>query len=72
MFKELDPAVLTRDLPGHRLRAGDVGTVVHSYADGEMGVEFVLGSGVPHALVTLIPNDLRPIADSELLAVRAP
>jgi hypothetical protein len=31
---ELDLVALKRDMPEHGLRKGDVGTVVHCYADG--------------------------------------
>jgi len=41
MMKEYELVVLTRDMPGHGLRAGDVGTVVHSYHAGACEVEFV-------------------------------
>ena len=34
MIKEHDCIVLTRDLPDARLRAGDVGTVVHIHRGG--------------------------------------
>jgi len=33
-MSEHDLIVLTRDIAEHRLRAGDVGTVVHVYAAG--------------------------------------
>jgi len=35
MIKEHDQVVITADLPEHDLKAGDVGVVVHIYADGE-------------------------------------
>lgn len=34
MTQELDPIVLTRDRPEYGLKKGDVGAVVHCYADG--------------------------------------
>ncbi len=34
MIKEHDVVVLTQDLPDVRLRAGDVGTVVHVHQGG--------------------------------------
>jgi len=43
MFRELDTVVLARDLEGYPLKAGDVGAVVHCYADGED-----LWSGICH------------------------
>jgi hypothetical protein len=44
-MSEHDVVVLTRDLPEHGLRAGDVGAVVHVYSNGKAyEVEFVTGS----------------------------
>jgi len=34
MIRELEMVVLTRDVPEHGLKKGDVGAVVHRYADG--------------------------------------
>ena len=34
MIGELDTVVLTHDIPVHGLKKGDVGAVVHCYADG--------------------------------------
>ncbi|MGH9843563.1 MAG: DUF4926 domain-containing protein, partial [Blastocatellia bacterium] len=46
--------VLTRDLPEYGLTSGDVGAVVHCYANGPAyEVEFVSGSGHTVALVTV-------------------
>ena len=42
MIKEHDRIVLTSDLPGEGLKAGDVGTVVHVHKQGEaFEVEFL-------------------------------
>ncbi len=35
MIEELDRVILTRDLPEKKLKAGDVGTVVLVYKNGE-------------------------------------
>ena len=35
MIHELDRVVLTERVPAERLECGDVGTVVHVYADGK-------------------------------------
>src|SRR5207245_2421431 len=49
---EHDVVVLTRDLPEHHLRAGDVGAVVHVYAAGKaFEVEVVTGAGRPLAVI---------------------
>ena len=66
----LDVVVLTRDLPAHGLRRGDLGAVVEIYGPESIGVEFVAAAGRTQALVTLRPDDVRPVADDDLVAVR--
>lgn len=66
----LDVVVLTHDLPVYGLRRGDLGAVVEIYGADSIGVEFVAASGRTQALVTLRPDDLRPVADDDLVAVR--
>jgi hypothetical protein len=70
-FALLETVVLNRDLPAHGLRAGDLGAVVEVYADDGVEVEFVRASGQTKALVTLKIADLRTVAASDILAVRA-
>jgi hypothetical protein len=70
-YRELETVVLTRDLPEHGLRAGDLGTVVHVHAANALEVEFVRASGQTHALVTLATADVRPVQDQDLVAVRS-
>jgi hypothetical protein len=70
-FELLETVVLNRDLPAHGLRAGDLGAVVEVYADDEVEVEFVRASGQTKALVTLKAADLRTVAASDILSVRA-
>lgn len=69
-MRVLSPVVLVKDLPEHGLKAGDIGTVVEVYAPDGIEVEFVTGSGRTQALVTLKTDDVRAIADSDILAVR--
>ena len=66
----LDVVVLTQDLPAHGLRRGDLGSVVEIYGPDSIGVEFVAASGRTQAVVTVRPEDLRPVADNDLVAVR--
>ena len=66
----LDVVVLTRDLPGHGLRRGDLGAVVDLHRPEAFVVEFVAASGRTQALVTLSPSDIRAVADDDLVAVR--
>lgn len=67
---ELECVVLTHDLPGHGLRAGDLGTVVQVYPKGGIEVEFVMGSGDTQALLTLTEQDVRKIGSHDLLSTR--
>jgi hypothetical protein len=70
-FELLETVVLNRDLPAHGLRAGDLGAVVEIYSDNGVEVEFVRASGQTKALLTLKAADLRPVAASDMLSVRA-
>jgi hypothetical protein len=71
MLRELDTVVLARDLETHSLKAGDIGAVVHCYADGKtFEVEFVTGDGKTVAVVTLSEPDVRPMRREEILHVR--
>ena len=72
MIRELDTVVLARDLEAYSLKVGDVGAVVHCYADGKtFEVEFVTGEGKTVAVVTLSEADIRPMYREEILHVRA-
>jgi len=70
-FKELDTVVLTRDVPEHSLREGDLGAIVHLHADRETSeVEFVTAEGRTIAVLTLGGEAIRSIAGGEILHVR--
>ena len=66
----LDVVVLTRDLPAHALRRGDLGTVVELCGPDALAVEFVAASGRTQALVTLTLADIRAVSDNDLVSVR--
>jgi len=71
MINEHDCVVLTQDLPAEGLRAGDIGTVVHIHAGGEgYEMEFITLAGKTVAVVTLLPEQLRPIGPGDLAHVR--
>lgn len=71
MVRELDLVALTSALPERGLERGDVGTVVHCYADGQTyEVEFVTAAGETLAVLTLDTAAIRPLAGRELLHVR--
>jgi Domain of unknown function (DUF4926) len=70
-YKLLETVVLQRDLPNCGLCKGDLGAVVETYEPDGVEVEFVTASGRTQALVTLNEHDLRPVLDSDLVAVRS-
>lgn len=69
-FETLEIIVLAHDIPEHGLRTGDVGTVVEIYPGGGLEVEFVRGSGITQALLTLNERDLRKLDSYDLLSTR--
>jgi Domain of unknown function (DUF4926) len=71
MIKELDSVVLAVDLPTHRLKTGDVGTIVHVHGGGRgFEVEFVALDGETIAVATLTPAELRPVGRREIVHAR--
>jgi hypothetical protein len=70
-LKLLEIVALAKDIPEHRLRVGDVGTVVEIYDTRGIEVEFVEASGHTRALLTLAPADVRQVDPDEILAVRS-
>jgi hypothetical protein len=69
-YRVLDTIVLDRDVPEYGLRKGDLGAVVEVYEPDGLEVEFVTASGRTAALLTLGIQDVRPVADDDLVAVR--
>jgi hypothetical protein len=71
-IKELDPVVLTEDLPVEGLRAGDVGWVVLVHRNGAgFEVEFVTLGGETVSVVTLDAGAVRPVGPKEIAHARA-
>ena len=71
MIKELDSVVLKHDIEKYGLEKGDVGAVVHCYADGEtFEVEFVTAEGRTLAVLTLTLADIRLMDRREILHAR--
>jgi hypothetical protein len=63
--------VLSTPLPSEGLEAGDVGTVVHVYEDGQAyEVEFVTLDGHTAAVATLEASHVRPVTRRDLTHVR--
>ena len=69
-LQSLEVVVLTRDLPEHGLKAGDLGTVVEVYSADTSDVEFVTASGQTQAVVTLGSSDVRRVDPRDIVAVR--
>jgi ATP-dependent exoDNAse (exonuclease V) alpha subunit len=66
-IKELDRVVLTENFADQGLKAGDIGTVVDVYADGEgFEVEFCDLTGETIDVVTVTGSQVRPIQHGEL------
>lgn len=66
MIKELDRIVLADDLPDYGLKGGDIGTVVLVHPIGGYEVEFMTLDGETLAVVSLSPDQLRPIGEREI------
>ena len=67
MIKEHDRVVLSSPVPEERLEIGDVGTVVHVYADGKaFEVEFMTLDGGTVAVATVKATAVRPVTGREI------
>jgi hypothetical protein len=67
MIKEHDRVVLTAPVPDEGLEVGDVGTVVHVYADGKaFEVEFTTLDGKTAAVATVEGPAVRPVTSHEI------
>ena len=63
--------VLKKDITEERLLAGDVGTVVHVYPDGQAyEVEFVSLTGATIAVATVVAELLRSATESDVYHTR--
>jgi hypothetical protein len=71
MMKEHERVVLTVPVPASRLEAGDVGTVIHVYSDGQAyEVEFVTLAVHTAAVLTLEASQVRPVTRRDLTHTR--
>ena len=71
MIREHDRIVLLKDIPEDSLQAGDVGTVVHIYRQGEaFEVEFMTLDGGTVAVVTLLSSQIRTVSKRDITHVR--
>jgi len=64
--------VLTKDVPSHRLRAGDFGAIVEVYGGGAaFEVEFIAPTGKTRAVLTLDKSMVRASRDSDVMTRRS-
>jgi hypothetical protein len=71
MIREHARVVLATAVPAEGLVAGDVGTVVHIYRDGQaFEVEFTTLEGKTAAVVTLEISQVRPVGKREITHAR--
>jgi hypothetical protein len=70
MIKELETVVLTVDLPEHRLKKGDVGTVVLVHSISGYEVEFMTLGGETLVVVSLSKDQVRPVGSREVAQAR--
>jgi hypothetical protein len=70
MMQEMDTVVLATDLPDYGLKAGDLGTMVLVHKHSGYEVEFMTLDGETVAVVSLSPNQARPIGRREIAHAR--
>ena len=71
MINEHECVVLTEDLDGEGLKAGDIGTVVHIHPGGAAyEVEFATLVGETIAVTTLSVKQVRPLAKHDMAHAR--
>lgn len=71
MIKEHERVVLKMAVPAEKLEAGDVGTVIHVYRDGQAyEVEFLTLDGQTAAVATLESAQVRPVSGREITHAR--
>lgn len=71
MIKEHERVVLTTPVAAEGLEAGDVGTIVHFYADGlAYEVEFTTLDGRTAAVCTLEASQVRSVGSREITHAR--
>jgi len=70
-MKELERVALTEDLSEHGLKIGDIGMILHIYADHKgYEVEFVTLNGELIALVSVYPSQIRQLEQDEIASAR--
>lgn len=70
MLKELETVVLKTDLAEHGLSRGDLGTIVLVHDEHGYEVEFMTLDGETVAVVSLTPDQVRPVGRREIAHAR--
>ena len=71
MIKEHDRIALKTNVPAQKLKAGDVGTLIHVHKKGAaIEVEFLTLHGETVAIATLDASQVRPIHRKEIAHAR--
>jgi len=71
-YKLLDTIIATVNIPDHKVLAGDIGATVEVYTTPTLAyeVEFVNADGSTRALLTVAPDQIRPLAPADVLTTR--
>jgi hypothetical protein len=71
-YKLLDTIIATANIPDHKVLAGDIGAIVEVYTTPTLAyeVEFVNADGSTRALLTVAPDQIRPLAPADVLTTR--
>lgn len=72
LFHLLDTVIMTANLSTDEVLVGDLGTIVEIYTDPTPAyeVEFVNPNGTTRALLTLSPDQIRPLSENDVLTTR--
>ena len=74
-LKEHNQIVLTSDVAGDegvKLKAGDVGVIIHIHPGGEaFVVEFFTVDGDTADIATVLSSQARPVADTDIVHARS-
>ena len=68
----LETVIATIEIPNHQVLRGDLGTIVEIYDNPNLAyeVEFVNPDGTTRALLTLLPNQIRKLAETDVITTR--
>jgi len=70
-FNLIETVVLTKDMDEHKLKKGDLGSIVEIYGEHDYEVEFLTAGGHTVALIPLNERDIRSVEPKDMVSVRA-